>query len=41
MDSLEAAGTLPEEKDLIWKQRDTVNLIAKQTFRARALKEGG
>ena len=30
-----------EEKDLIWKQRDTVNLIAKQTFRARALKEDG
>ena len=41
MDSLEAAGTLPEEKDLIWKQRDTVNLIAKQTVRARALKEDG
>lgn len=41
MGSLAAAGTLPEEEDLIWKQRDTVNLIAKQTLRARALKEGG
>jgi hypothetical protein len=43
MESLEAAGTSMEEGDLIWeleKQRDAINLIAKQTCQSEGTERG-